>query len=495
MELLQMSLSASVLILFVILARYLLGRRFPRTVLCLLWGIAGCRLLIPGKVLTAAGALFRRLIREWQIWPASAGMEDAATFGLPSQKDIWNMTIGISIPVPAQTAAGRNQVLSVLWMVGAACLALYFIYVYRHCMSICRMSRPVAGAKAYWHQMIKGPARQVRLRISDRLSSPLTFGVIRPVILLPGTTDLENRENLYYILEHEMTHIRRWDSARKILLAVAVTIHWFNPLVWVMYFLANRDIELACDESVLQKTGRERRAAYARVLVEWAAAAPENNLLASHLMQNFIEERILNIMNWRKMTITGAMVSVMLLSGAATVFAMTPSAGEEASVQAADAEEIMTEGESTFAGYAEDPTLGGIFEVYTVEEYEKEVEFVKKYADGDDGTGSGCRAMEEALEKLKADQGRGEFVIYKAAFEKTWEEDGYQVAVGFNPTIVMNPWQEYENAGLELTAEAYRKEMGAVTNTLDDAIADGQLTPEKKEIILGKMYDNLKKMK
>ncbi len=519
MELLQMSLSASVLILFVILVRYLLGKRFPRTVLCLLWGIAGCRLLIPGKALKAAGDLFRRMSREWRFWPAQAGMEDAVTLGIPSHDGIWNAPIGLS--VSAQAAVARNHVLPVLWMAGAVCLALYFISAYRHCVNICRMSLPVAGMEAAWQQVIIAPARPVRVRMSDRISSPLTFGIIRPVILLPGITDLENRENLYYILEHEMTHIRRWDSVRKIFLAAVVTLHWFNPVVWVMYFLANRDIELACDERVLQKAGGEKRAAYARVLVEWAAAVPENNLMASHLMQDFMKERIVNIMNWKKMTITGAMVSVMLLSGAVTVFAMTPSAGQGASdlpAEAVRAETTTTPfsdavtvsvttpsagwdaktadtGERDFASYVEDPTLGGIFEVYTVEEYEKVLENVKKYADGDDGTGSGCKAMEEALEKLKADQGSGEYVIYKAMFEKTWEEDGYSMASGFNPTIVMAPELEYKNGTEELTAERYQKDIEIVTGVLDEAIGDGQLTPEKKEIILGKMYDNLEKLK
>ncbi len=136
-----------------------------------------------------------------------------------------------------------------------------------------------------------------------------------------------------------------------------------------------------------------------------------------------------------------------------------------------------------------DPTLGGIFQLYTAEEYEEVVENVKKYADG-----GSVSNMEADLEKLKADNGKGEFVLYKSAFEESYEEDGYQVATGFNPMIVMNPWQEYENAGVELTKEAYRKEIKTVTNTLDQAISRGQLTQEQKEIILAKMEDNLSRM-
>ena len=102
--------------------------------------------------------------------------------------------------------------------------------------------------------------------------------------------------------------------------------------------------------------------------------------------------------------------------------------------------------------------------------------------------------METALEKLKADNGKGEFVLYKSVFNETYEEDGYQVVSGFNPMIVMNPWQEYEDAKVELTAEAYQKEIASVTNTLDQAISRGLLTREQKEIILAKMDDNLSRL-
>lgn len=223
------------------------------------------------------------------------------------------------------------------------------------------------------------------------------------------------------------------------------------------------------------------------------------------------KERMTDRMNRRKGRIAGVILAVAVMSGmcagcgtdGAQVQGEAGAAAESEAAEdrqpdlpaaggaAPDGEtEELSGTEDDLEDILSDPTLGGIFQLYTVEEYEEVVENVKKYADG-----GSVSNMEADLEKLKADNGKGEFVLYKSAFEESYEEDGYQVATGFNPMIVMNPWQEYENAGLELTAEAYRKEMEAVTNTLDDAIADGQLTPEKKEIILGKMYDNLKKMK
>ena len=74
------------------------------------------------------------------------------------------------------------------------------------------------------------------------------------------------------MLEHEFVHIQRFDVLSKLLLIAAVCVHWFNPLVWVMYVLANRDLELSCDETVLRRFGGDVRAAYARVLIRMEAA-------------------------------------------------------------------------------------------------------------------------------------------------------------------------------------------------------------------------------
>ncbi len=218
-------------------------------------------------------------------------------------------------------------------------------------------------------------------------------------------------------------------------------------------------------------------------------------------------------MNKKKNRIAGVMITIAVISGmcagCGADAAQTPEktetvteseAAENRQPDLPAAEETATdleeenlpeteEGEDDLKEVLSDPTLGGIFQLYTAEEYEEVVENVKKYADGGDVSN-----METALEKLKADNGKGEFVLYKSVFNETYEEDGYQVVSGFNPMIVMNPWQEYEDAKVELTAEAYQKEIASVTNTLDQAISRGLLTREQKEIILAKMDDNLSRL-
>ena len=129
------------------------------------------------------------------------------------------------------------------------------------------------GKRGYPPLAAVAPAAAHHRHPAGRISSPLTFGVLRPVILVPKKTDWTDETALRYVLEHEFVHIQRFDVLSKLLLIAAVCVHWFNPLVWVMYVLANRDLELSCDETVLRRFGGDIRAAYARVLIRMEAAS------------------------------------------------------------------------------------------------------------------------------------------------------------------------------------------------------------------------------
>ena len=128
------------------------------------------------------------------------------------------------------------------------------------------------GKRRYPPLAAVAPAAAHHRHPAGRISSPLTFGVLRPVILVPKKTDWTDETALRYVLEHEFVHIQRFDVLSKLLLIAAVCVHRFNLLVWVMYVLANRDLELSCDETVLRRFGGDVRAAYARVLIRMEAA-------------------------------------------------------------------------------------------------------------------------------------------------------------------------------------------------------------------------------
>lgn len=187
------------------------------------------------------------------------------------------------------------------------------------------MSLPVSNAFAEgWlkeHQIRRG----IRIRQSDRISSPLTYGIFHPVILMPKTTDWEDTQRLQYVLQHEYVHIRRFDMIRKLAAALVLCIHWFNPAVWLMYLVYNRDIELSCDESVVRKFGEASKPLYAKALIAMEEKRNSLQPLSNSFSKNAIEERIKAVMKTKKVTIWAAIISMTVIAVIIVVFATSAS--------------------------------------------------------------------------------------------------------------------------------------------------------------------------
>lgn len=207
------------------------------------------------------------------------------------------------MPQSVSVSEAALPVGSIIWAVGTALCAVTFAVAYRNCYREFQMSLPVENdASRRWLQA--HPLRRtITLRQTDRISSPLTFGLLHPVILMPKETDWDDEASLQFVLEHEFVHIRRLDTAAKLLLITAVCVHWFNPAVWAMYALANRDIELSCDEAVIRRFGHDARASYARVLIRMEEVQSGLTPLCNHFSKNVIEERITAIMKTKKITV------------------------------------------------------------------------------------------------------------------------------------------------------------------------------------------------
>ncbi len=168
--------------------------------------------------------------------------------------------------------------------------------------------------------------RRISVRQSDRISAPLTYGIFRPVILLPKKMDWKNEKQLQYVLSHEYVHICRYDTATKLVAAFALCIHWFNPFVWVMYLLFNRDIELACDESVIRQFGEKSKSAYSLMLINMEAGKSGLLPFCNNFSKNAIEERITAVMKIKKTSLLAICIAAMLIVGVTTTFA-TSAAG------------------------------------------------------------------------------------------------------------------------------------------------------------------------
>ena len=108
------------------------------------------------------------------------------------------------------------------------------------------------------------------------------------------------KKQLQYVLSHEYVHIYRYDTVTKLIATLALCIHWFNPFVWVMYILFNRDIELACDESVIRQFGEKSKSAYSLMLINMEATKSGLLPFCNSFSKNAIEERITAIMKTKK---------------------------------------------------------------------------------------------------------------------------------------------------------------------------------------------------
>ena len=167
--------------------------------------------------------------------------------------------------------------------------------------------------------------RPIAIMQSDRIKSPFAAGLIKPRIILPKSLDMNDKQLLNYVLTHEHYHIKRFDAFWKLLLLLAVCVHWFNPMMWIMFVLANRDLELTCDEAVIHRFGATTKKDYAYMLIGLAEQGGKFAPLYNSFSKNSIEERIVSIMTTKRKSFVSIALAVVIVAtltvGTLTVFA------------------------------------------------------------------------------------------------------------------------------------------------------------------------------
>lgn len=363
MSLIQMSLHGAVFIAAVVIIRALTFKRVPHRTFVILWGVVFLTLLVPFSVpsnfslYTFAGNIISAH-RNVQTNVGGDGYtvngsENAFGYGMENDGKV--TYISDTMATGASWFSGIS-VWSGLWLAGMMIIAVYFAVAYIRSMREFRMSLPVQNEYLAGWSKSHRLRRVLSVRQSDRISSPLTYGILRPVILMPKETDWTDGSRLRFVLEHEYVHVRHFDAAAKLIAAAVLCVHWFNPMVWVMYILFNRDIELACDEGVINAFGQASRADYARTLIDMEAKRSGLMPFCSSFNKNSIEERITAIMKNKKMTIFSAILGFAIVAGATTIFATSAKAEDKAADEFAD-------------GQTEAGSSGSDVEWWTYDEY------------------------------------------------------------------------------------------------------------------------------
>lgn len=292
---LTMSLSASWIAAAVLVLRLCL-KRAPKWVNVLLWGIVAVRLVLPVSIESPLSLL----PRTEAILPAAAAQ--------PIQAGTAPAVGGAAAATSGAAASSQPSWLSMLawvWLVGIAVLLLYTW------ISTQRLRRKVREA--------------VRLRgniyETEHIDSPFVLGVLRPRIYLPYHMDSRDREQ---VIAHEQAHLRRGDHVWKPLGFLLLTIHWFNPLLWLSYVLLCRDIELACDEKVIKNLSCGQRADYMQALV--TCSVNRRRIAACPLAfgEIGVKERVKSVMNYKKPTFWIILLAVAACVVLAVCFLTNP---------------------------------------------------------------------------------------------------------------------------------------------------------------------------
>ena len=349
-----MSLQAGCVVFVVLLVRLLFGKlRVPKKYVMLLWLVPYLCMICPWKIESAFG--FWRQPQEYQLErvnhvlqkvenvvgnPASeSGLPDsdkvvdgwqavALPEGLPAS-GVWDEQImqdtthmggavlgdtGYPVAVVGPDGAAKSSVLDSfqgaetvarvvfgVWLSGVLGILIYSV------ISYVRLKKKLICSVNF----------RDNIYIADDIQMPFVLGLVRPKIYLPGGMQ---KENQLYVLAHESTHIRRWDTIRKLTALLITAIHWFNPLAWVAWHFMEKDMEMACDEETLQRLGLEQKQAYATALLQLSAGrrfAPGAPLAFG---EGNVKSRIQNIVKYKKTLGVVSVLAVVLVAVLAVVF-------------------------------------------------------------------------------------------------------------------------------------------------------------------------------
>lgn len=309
MDIIGRSLSAAAVIAVIIFLRRIMFRKMPKRVLSALWLIAAAKLLLPSTGI----AVTDTVMSDTAVTETSYSSVYSARDIVPAVPEA---VINVSVPVPESSLL--ISLCGYIWLFGAVFTGAVFAVYHIKSRRIFSCAVPAD----YNIEPLKnefGIIRGVRLLVSDRTDSPLTYGIFAPVIIIPKSMAV-NGDDVRNVLCHELAHIKRLDALFKTLVAVCAAVHWFNPLVWIMFVFANRDIELACDETALRR-GKTDPGDYAMTLIsveeKRCVPAAGNLFLAESFSGGSLEERIRDIMTKRKSAFAG--ISAAALSAAAAV--------------------------------------------------------------------------------------------------------------------------------------------------------------------------------
>lgn len=308
----NISITASYIALAVILFRFLL-KKAPKKYTCILWLLVAFRLILPNSDNMFIFTSIFSLIPSTEVLPNTLIDNTSPQFNINVGVEQIDKRINAfldnryaeGVTVPANTGSSLMNILGFVWIIVCIGILIYAVgsYIYLH-----RKTRASICVKG-------------NTFICDYISTPFILGIIRPKILLPSTLAEEEKK---YVIAHEKAHLKRLDHLWKPLGFILLAFHWFNPIMWISYILFCRDIELACDESVIKAMNSNDKRAYTTALLN--CSVPKKLLSAYPLAfgEIGVKERIKAVLKYKKPAVITSILAVILCIVTALCFLANP---------------------------------------------------------------------------------------------------------------------------------------------------------------------------
>lgn len=301
---LNMSLTGSIVIAVVLLARLLL-RRAPKIYSYMLWAVVLFRLLCP--ISLSAGLSVLKPLPVTTSQGLSTVTYRPVEPVIPASGELGqeNARPGPAETVKTETGAQAMTLAAAVWLTVGGALAGCSLVQYIVLRRKLREAAPYRG----------------EVYLSDSIATPFVMGVIAPKIYLPSDTP---KAEPRFIIAHERHHLHRGDPLWKLLGYLALCVHWFNPLVWLAFFLGGKDMEMSCDEAVLNRLGEDIRADYSQALLRLAT---HKRLIAGMPLafgEGETKGRVRNMARWRRPKVWVSGICAVLCLAVLAVCALNP---------------------------------------------------------------------------------------------------------------------------------------------------------------------------
>lgn len=300
------NMTVSVVIIAVLLARLLL-RKMPKKYSYILWSIVGIRMIfdLPFTTNISVFNLFRGFAkrsstmgtmltgnRKTNLQGTTDALNTIGTTGTSTAHASRNTTVG-AMTHTLTTSQMVLGILGLLWLIVVALFVAYGIYSYVKCRLLVRTAVIARDITPDSHKK----KNIISVWECDRIPSPFVFGIIRPRIYIPFRMPKQEQA---YILAHEQCHIRRLDPLWKLIAFLLLAVYWWNPLVWCAFFYMVRDMEMSCDEAVIEQFGNEIKQGYSNSLLSFAMERHPYSFAPIAFGEGDAGRRIKNVLNFKK---------------------------------------------------------------------------------------------------------------------------------------------------------------------------------------------------